>query len=104
MASIQNVGQRTTLIVGVVDTNGNPLPGVAPDAPPTWAQNNPATETLTVAPDGMSAVALGIAAGADTVQVQATIGGKAFAATIDMTTLAVAPQIGGIVITAETPQ
>ncbi len=104
MAATEIVGQSITLTIGVVDQTGLPLAGVLPDSPPQWSQVNPAAESLTVAGDGMSAVALGLAPGTDTVQAQATFGSKLFTATIVMTIDARAtPVVGGIVITAGTP-
>ncbi len=56
-----------------------------PDSPPTWAQLDASVQSLAPASDGLTAVATGLKAGTDTVQLSVTVGGKTFAATVDAT-------------------
>ena len=79
--------------IGYFDQHGNPMaPAPTPDAPPQWTQANPAADTLTPAPDGNSATALGLAAGSDTISLSLTVGGATFSATLDLTVSA-EPQV-----------
>lgn len=92
MASTIKVGQTLPLSIEFLDQDGNPMmPTPAPDAPPTWQQTSPATESLTAALDGLTASTTGVAAGGDTVHLNLTVGGIPFSATLDVTVEAVAP-------------
>lgn len=106
MATVVKVGQKLPLSIQYLDSSGQPL--TAPptlDGPPSWANTTPATETLTAAPDGMTAEAAALAAGSDTVRVQLSVGGQQFTATLDVTVQSVAPPqtVASIAIVAGTP-
>lgn len=80
------VGHTIAMSIAFLDQNGNPmLAPTVPDAPPTWTNTTPATETIVPAADGLSCVATAVAAGSDTVNLSATIGGKAFTASLSVT-------------------
>ncbi len=92
MAYTLDVGKTENLSIAYLDASGNPMvPVPTPDAPPSWSQSTPASETLTAAADGNTATAVGLAAGTDTIDVDLMVGGIAFKATIDATINAVAP-------------
>ena len=83
MSTIVNIGHTIALGVAFIDQNGNPmLTAPTPDSPPAWTNTTPATETLAVAPSGLTAVATPVAPGADTVNLTVVVGGKSFAATL----------------------
>ncbi len=66
--------------------NGQQIVAPVFDAPPEWADLNPAAQTLTPAQDGLTASALGLdAGGTDTVRMTCSIGGTSFTATVDGT-------------------
>ncbi len=92
MATELKGGQTLPLSIEYLDQNGTPM-AVSPllDVPPSWANNTPATETLTASPDGLTASALAVAAGTDTVRVSLSVGGVQFSATLDVTVPAFAP-------------
>jgi hypothetical protein len=92
MATSMNVGQTLPMSIEYLDQHGVPMT-TAPllDAPPVWANNTPATETLTAASDGHTASSLALAAGTDTVRLTLMVGGVQFAATLDVTVAAVVP-------------
>lgn len=93
MATSFNVGQKLPLSISFLDQNGQPMANPpTPDAPPTWSNGSAATDTLTVAPDGLSASDLGVAAGTDTVAVSLAVATVAFSATLAVT-VAAAPQV-----------
>lgn len=88
MAAINTVGAATPLGLAIAffDQHGNPMATApTPDSPPTWSNTNPASETLTVAADGLTASATAVAAGVDTVTMTAIVGGNSFSANIDVT-------------------
>ncbi len=92
MAYTLDVGKTELLAISYLDQDGKEmLPAPTPDAPPVWSQLTPASETLTAAADGNTATAVGLAAGTDTVEVDLTVGGISFKATIDATINVVAP-------------
>lgn len=93
MAATFNVGHTDTMTIAYLDQNGNPmLVTPTPDSPPTWVQTTPATDTLTVAASGLSAVALGLAAGTDVITLTVIVSGVTFTAVDDLTVTA-APQV-----------
>jgi hypothetical protein len=93
MATTLHVGQTLPMSIEYLDQNGNPMLSAPPllDAPPVWANNTPATETLTASADGHTASALAMAAGTDTVRLTLLVGGVQFSATLDVTVAAVVP-------------
>lgn len=95
-----NVGHVATTAIVQLDSNGNPmLVPVNFDAPPTWAQATPATDTLAVAANALSATETAVAAGSDTITVTAVFGGAPYVATQPIT-VTPAPQVfGGIGLT-----
>jgi hypothetical protein len=87
------VGHTAAFSLVFLDQNGNPmLTTPTPDAPPTWTDTTPATGTLTVAPSGLTASEVALAAGGDTVSVDLTVAGVDFKASIDVVVQA-APQV-----------
>ncbi len=106
MATSMNVGQSVPFSLAFFDQNGQPMAVTpTPDAAPVWSQTSSSVETLTAAPDGLTASAAGVAAGTDTVKVELAVGGVSFSATIDSTVNAVAPSqtLTSIGIVAGTP-
>jgi hypothetical protein len=92
MATELKVGQTLPLSIEYLDQHGSPMvPSPVLDGPPQWANNTPATATLTGSADGLTASTLGVAAGTDTVRVTLMAGGQQFAATLDVTVVAVEP-------------
>ncbi len=97
-------GHKVTYAIAYLDKVGNPM--LTPptlDGPPSWseAQSAPGIDTLTVAPDGNSAVVQtnpGDAASTDIVSVSVAVGGVTFNAS-DVVTISVAPQeLGSIAL------
>jgi hypothetical protein len=94
-----NAGHSVDCTIEYLDQNGNPmLTTPTPDSPPTWT-NAPAPagiDTLTVSPDGSSAVlataAVDATGGTDTVSLSVIVGGKTFAATLGVA-ISAAPQV-----------
>ena len=87
------VGHTVALTIGYLDQNSNPMlttPKV--DAPPTWVNTTPATETLVAAADGLSASTTAVAVGTDVVSLALAVGGVPFAATLSVEVDA-APQV-----------
>lgn len=83
MSTTDIVGQTLPLSIAYFDQNGQPMQAAqTPDAVPAWTDTTPATETLTIAPDGLTATALAIAAGSDEISVSLSVGGKPFSATL----------------------
>lgn len=105
MANILAVGQTVPLSIAYLDQNGQPMQTPpTPDAPPTWQNTTPATETLTVDPGNLTASVKGAAPGTDTVSVNVTVGGKPFSAQL-VDTVTPAPQVlTSIEIIAGAPQ
>lgn len=93
MAVEATVGHTITSTILYLDANGNPmLTKPVPDAPPTWTQSTPATDTLSVSADGSTATDVGVAAGSDTLSLALMVGGVQFAATQQIT-IDAAPQV-----------
>jgi len=96
-----SVGHTADFSLAFLDQFGNPmLTTPTPDAPPTWSDTTPATGTLTVAPSGLTASELAVAAGGDTVRVSLAVGGVAFTAAIDVTVQAAAQVLTSVQILA----
>lgn len=93
MATTDTVGQTLPLSIQFLDQHGQPMATApTPDAAPAWTNSTPATETLTVAADGLSATALAVAAGIDTISVSLAVGGQSFSASLAVT-VAPEPQV-----------
>ncbi len=106
MATTINVGQTLPLSIRYLDTTGQPMTTPpAPDAAPSWTNTDAAVATLTPAADGLTADALGVAAGSDVVDLTLMVGGVSFSASLDLTVDAVVPvqTLGSIEIVAGTP-
>ena len=98
MQTTVNVGHTIALSLKFLDINGNPmLTPPVPDAAPVWTNTAAAEETLVAAASGLTAIATALAPGADTVNVALTVGGVAFAASLDVAVTA-APQVLGSVV------
>lgn len=92
MAYTLDVGKTELFAIEFLDQNGQPMgPTPTPDSPPSWAQTDPSIQSLTSAPDGLTAQATGLAAGSDTIQLSLSVGGQSFTATVDATVNAVQP-------------
>jgi hypothetical protein len=92
-----NVGHTLDLVIVFLDTNGNPmLTQPTLDAPAQWtdAPSGSGVDTLTAAPDTLSAAVAALGPGTDTVSVALSVGGKPFAASAGVTVTA-APQVLG---------
>lgn len=101
MAVTLSIGHTVALSLVFVDQHGNPmLMPVVPDSPPTWSDTTPATETLAVAADSMSAIGTPLVAGNDTVNVSVVVGGQTFAASLDVTVTPEAQVASGVTIAA----
>jgi hypothetical protein len=88
-----SVGHKLQLAILYLDQNGNPMVTTpVADAPPSWTNSTPTTETLVVAGDGQTAVATAVAPGSDTINLSLDVGGVAFSATLAVTVQA-APQV-----------
>lgn len=93
-----NAGHSVDCSIVYLDQNGNPmLTAPASDSPPAWtnAPSAPGIDTLTVSPDGSSAVLAtnaADAAGSDTVSLVVVVGGKSFAASLGIA-ISAAPQV-----------
>ena len=95
------LGHGLALSIAFLDQNGNPmLKTPAPDAPPAWSNTTPATETLAVAADGLTAQATSVAVGTDSISVSATVGGAVFAASVIVNVNAVPQVLTSIAIVA----
>ncbi len=96
-----NVGHTVSFTLVYLDQNGNPmLTTPTPDAAPTWTDTTPATGTLTVAGNGLTASELAVAAGSDTVSVALAVGGTSFSASIGVTVQEAAQVLTSISILA----
>lgn len=96
-----NVGHTVSMSIVWLDQNGNPmLTTPVPDAPPAGTDTTPSTGTLTVAPGGMTATELAIAAGTDTVDLSLSVGGEAFSASLGITVSAAAQVLTSVSIAA----
>jgi hypothetical protein len=92
MAYTLDVGKTENFSIEFLDQDGKAMERTpTPDSPPAWADSNTAAQTLTAAPDGLTASAVGVAAGSGTVQVQLLVAGSQFTATMDYTINAVQP-------------
>lgn len=76
------LGHNIGCSLAYLDANGNPmLTTPVTEAPPTWTNTTPATETLKVAADGLTCELDTVAVGTDVVTVALKVGGVAFTAT-----------------------
>lgn len=101
MAVKLSLGHTLSLSLAYTDQHGNPmLTKVDPDGPPQWSDTTPATETLTVAADSMSATGTPLVAGSDTVNVSVVVGGQTFTASLDVTVIPEAQVVSGVAINA----
>jgi len=99
MAITVSLGHTVGMAIVFLDQNGNKmLTTPVPDVAPVWTQTTPATETLTVAPDGLTSVATPVAAGSDTISLSVTVGGAAFNASLDVTVQAAAQVLTSVAI------
>ena len=104
MSASLNVGQSVPITITELDQNGHPLTSpVVPDSPPAWSQSTPATGTLAVAADGMSAQYTGVAAGTDTIAATLIAGGNSYSAQVNVTVAAVAQVLTSIELDVGTP-
>lgn len=104
MATTLTLGQTVPLSISYLDQNGQPMTTApTPDAPPVWANGDPTVDTLTVAPDGNSATDLAVAAGADTITVNLSVGGKSFSASLAVTVIPPPQVLTSVEIVAGTP-
>jgi hypothetical protein len=88
-----SIGHAAALSLVYLDQNGNPMQAPqTPDAPPTWADDTPATGTLVVGPGGLTATETAVAAGNDNVSVSLAVGGVQFKASLGIV-VSPAPQI-----------
>lgn len=95
------VGHKIALAIQYLDQNGQPmLTTPTPTAPPVWTQTTPATETLTAAPDGLTAQTTALAAGSDTIGLSLEVAGATFSATLAVTVQAVPQTLASIAILA----
>lgn len=87
------VGHKIALSIIYLDQNSNPmLAAPTPDAPPTWSNTTPATETLVAAADGLSANTTALAVGTDSVSLSLAVGSATFSASLSVEVDA-APQV-----------
>lgn len=101
MSTAANVGQNILFAIQQFDTAGVPMPTPdAYDSSPVWSNTNPAAETITAAPDGLTATGSVIGAGDDTVTVTVIVGGVSFTASESVVASAVVPKLGSIGIVA----
>lgn len=88
-----SIGHAAALSLVFLDQNGNPMQAAqAPDAPPAWADDTPATATLVVGPGGLTATETAVAAGNDNVSVSLAVGGVQFKASLGII-VSPAPQV-----------
>jgi hypothetical protein len=88
-----SVGHKLQLAIDYLDQNGNAmLTTPVTDAPPSWTNTTPATETLTPAGDGQTATATAVAPGSDMIKLSLTVGDAAFSASLSVT-VQTAPQV-----------
>jgi hypothetical protein len=93
MTTVVNLGHEIGLSIQFLDQNGNiMLTQPVPDTAPAWSNSTPATETLSVAANGLTATADPIAVGMDTISLSLAVGGKSFSATLSVEVDA-APQV-----------
>jgi len=104
MATSLIVGQTLPLSIAYLDQHGQPMAtSPAADAPPAWANTTPATETLTASADGLTASALAVGPGSDTIRVTLAVGGVQFSATLDVTVAAAVQTLTSVEIVAGVP-
>lgn len=85
MSVTASIGHTISFTYVILDQHGNPmLTQPTFDATPVWSDTTPATETVTADASGVTATGTPLAAGTDTVNVTAQIGGVDFPASIDV--------------------
>lgn len=84
-----------------LDASGNPmLTAPKVDSPPVWTNTTPATETLVVAPDGLTAEGTTLAVGTDSIGVTVVVGGASFTASVAVTVDALPQVLTSVAINA----
>ncbi len=92
-----SVGHTVNCALVFLDQNSNPmLTTPTPDSPPTWSDSTPATETLS--PGGLTASALAIAPGGDTISVSVTVNAVSYGATLGVTVTPAPQQLTSVSI------
>ena len=87
------VGRSLALSIEYLDQNGNPmLTNPTPDAPPSWTNTTPETETITPSADGLTCTAQTLAVGTDSIGLTVVVGGQDFVASLAVSVGAV-PQV-----------
>jgi len=95
------LGHGLDLSITYLDQNGNPmLVTPTPDAPATWTQTNPETETLVVGADGNTAATTSIAVGSDSIGLSVTVGGATYTASLIVNVTEVPQVLTGVAINA----
>ena len=96
------LGHKINLSIAYLDQNGNPmLTAPTPDAPPSWSNTTPATETLAVDPTGNTATATTVAVGTDVIDLSVTVGGQTFTATLGVNVSPVPQVLTSVAIVAD---
>ena len=104
MATNVTLGKTLPLSISYLDQAGQPmLSPVTPDSAPVWTDSMPSIETLTVAPDGLTATAKSLATGADTISLSLVVGGQAFSASLGVDVVAAPQVLTSIAIVPGTP-
>ena len=104
MALNMTVGQSDALSIAFLDQNGQPMATTpTPDAVPVWTNSTPATDTLTVAGDGLSATDAAVGIGTDTVNLTLSVNGQSFTAALDINVAGAAQVLTSIQIVPGTP-
>jgi hypothetical protein len=104
MALNMTVGQSDSINMAFLDQNGQPMAtNPTPDAVPTWTNSTPATDTLTVAADGLSANDAAVAVGTDSITATLLVGGVSFSAQLDVNVTAPAQVFTSISLVPGTP-
>lgn len=104
MALNMKVGQSDTLALVFLDQNGQPMATApTPDSVPAWTNTTPATDTLTVAADGLSATDAAVAGGTDQIGVTVVVNGQTFNAVLDVNVTPAAQVFTNVAIVARTP-
>ena len=93
------LGHGIDLAIAFLDASGNPMvnPPI-PDAPPSWTQTTPATESLAVDPGGMTAHCKSIAVGSDSLALSVVVGGATFTANLAVNVAAPAQVLTSVAI------
>ena len=104
MALNMTVGQTDVIGIAYLDQNGQPMATTpTPDAAPVWTASTPATDTLTVAPDGLTASDAAVAVGTDTINMTLNVGGRPFTAVLDVNVTGAPQVLTSVVLVPGTP-